>query len=89
MILTYIVVVFSIIVQGLTLGPAVKHYKKLPFGFRLALTFLGLNRGNSRRFMSYLMFIEPFCRELIDLGYKDGMRQRREVEMFLNIEPSN
>ncbi len=28
LVLTYIVVVFSILVQGLTLGPAVKWYKK-------------------------------------------------------------
>lgn len=65
---------------------ALKHYKKLPRTFRIALTFLGLNRGNSRRFMSYLMFIEPFCQELIELGYKDAMRQRREVEVFLSLE---
>lgn len=65
---------------------AVKHYRKLPKAFRIALTFLGLNRGNSRRFMSYLMFIEPFCQELIELGYNDAMRQRREVEMFLGLE---
>lgn len=65
---------------------ALKHYKKLPRAFRIALTFLGLNRGNNRRFMSYLMFIEPFCQELIELGYKDAMRQRREVEIFLDLE---
>jgi NTE family protein len=65
---------------------ALKHYMKLPKAFRIALTFLGLSRGNSRRFMSYLMFIEPFCQELIELGYKDAMRQRREVEMFMDVE---
>jgi NTE family protein len=62
---------------------AIKHYKSLPRAFRIALTFLGLNRGNSRRFMSYLMFIEPFCQELIALGYKDAMDKRSEVETFL------
>lgn len=66
---------------------AERHYKELPRAFRVALTFLGLNRGNSRRFMSYLMFIESFCQELIELGYQDAMRQRREVEIFLDIDP--
>lgn len=65
---------------------AVKHYKKLPKAFRVALTFLGLNRGNSRRFVSYLMFIEPFCKELIELGYQDAMAQRTEVERFLELD---
>jgi len=62
---------------------ALKHYKTLPKGFRIALTFLGLNRGNSRRFISYLMFIEDFCQELIDLGYRDAMQQRRDLQNFL------
>ena len=62
---------------------ALKHYKTLPKGFRIALTFLGLNRGNSRRFISYLMFIEDFCQELIALGYLDAMHQRRDLQKFL------
>lgn len=65
---------------------ALKHFKALPKGFRIALTLLGLNRRNSRRFISYLMFIEPFCQELIALGYKDAMCQRGEVEKFLDLE---
>ncbi len=62
---------------------AIRHYKKLPRSFRIALTFLGLNGGNSRRFISYLMFIEDFCRELIALGYRDAMEQRSDIEAFL------
>lgn len=65
---------------------ALKHYQSLPRSFRFALSFMGLNRGNSRRFMSYLMFIEPFCQELIQLGYKDAMDKRAEVEEFLGLE---
>lgn len=63
---------------------AKKHYKDLPRSFRFALTFLGLNRGNSRRFLSYLMFLECFCQELIELGYKDAMSQRQEIVEFLD-----
>jgi len=63
-----------------------KYYKSLPKSFRIALTFLGLNRGNSRRFTSYLMFIEDFCQELIDLGYRDAIAQRDEIRLFLNCD---
>lgn len=64
---------------------AKKHYQSLPKSFRIALTFLGLNRANSRRFMSYLMFLQCFCQELIDLGYKDAMDQEQEIREFLEI----
>ena len=51
----------------------------------MTLTFLGINKGNSRRFMSYLMFIKPFCEELIELGYQDAMQQQAELRKFLEI----
>ena len=62
---------------------ALKHYKTLPKAFRVALTFLGMGRGNSRRFISYLMFAENYCQELIALGYKDAMAQRQQLKTFL------
>ena len=65
---------------------AIKHYYRLPKAFRIALALLGLNKGNSRRFISYLMFIEDFCQELIALGYNDAMAQQTELSDFLNIE---
>ncbi|NNF16635.1 MAG: hypothetical protein HKN70_07790 [Gammaproteobacteria bacterium] len=78
------------IVEHLLISPsediasiAAKYYKHLPKGFRIALSLIGLQRGNSRRFISYLMFVEEFCQELIDLGYRDAMAQRQELEQFL------
>ena len=64
---------------------AIKHYNLLPRSFRIALGFLGMKSGNSRRFISYLMFIQEFCQELIELGYKDGMAQQEEIKAFLQI----
>jgi len=63
---------------------AMKHYKDLPRSFRTALKFLGMTRGNSRRFISYLMFSSVFCKELIDLGYQDTMKQKQELLSFLD-----
>ncbi len=79
-------------VQHLVISPsedianiATKYYKTLPKGFRMALSFLGMNRGNSRRFISYLMFKDEFCQELIELGYKDAMSQQEELAKFLEV----
>lgn len=64
---------------------AMKHYLELPKGFRTALKFLGMSKTNSRRFISYLMFTKTFCRELIELGYQDSMRQKDELRAFLQV----
>jgi len=63
---------------------ALAHYKKLPKSFRIALKFLGLTKGNSRRFISYLMFTKTFCQELIELGYQDALAQQDELIAFLD-----
>lgn len=63
---------------------AKKYYQNLPRSFRLTLTFIGINKGNSRRFVSYLMFTKEFCNELINLGYQDAMEQKDTIQHFLN-----
>ena len=35
---------------------------------------------------SYLLFEEPFCRALIDLGYKDTVAREAEVREFFGTE---
>ena len=62
---------------------AQKYYNDLPKSFRIALKFLGMKRGNSRRLISYLMFTKRFCQELIELGYRDAMVQRAEIIEFI------
>ena len=64
---------------------ALKHFESLPRGFRTALKLLGMHKGNSRRFISYLMFNKAFCNELIKLGYSDAMQQKEELCKFLEI----
>lgn len=58
----------------------------LPKSFRLALKFIGMNKGSSRQLTSYLMFNKPFCSTLIDLGYTDAMRRKQELKNFLEID---
>lgn len=78
------------VIEHLVIGPsedianiAMKHFLELPKSFRIALRFLGMAKANSRRFISYLMFTQTFCQELIDLGYKDAMSQKEELLEFL------
>lgn len=62
---------------------AMKHFLELPKSFRIALGFLGMAKANSRRFISYLMFTDTFCQELIELGYKDAMNRKDALIEFL------
>ena len=61
-------------------------FDTLPRSFRFALKLLGMSKGESRRFVSYLMFNKVFCRQLIQLGYKDAIVRQDEIMRFLNIE---
>ena len=42
-----------------------------------------LNRSGSN-LASYLLFEEPFCRALIDLGYQDTIARETEVRQFFD-----
>lgn len=64
---------------------ATRYYLDLPNSFRLALKFLGMGRGNSRRFISYLMFTKRFTQELIELGYQDAMAKETELKDYLEL----
>ncbi|MGH1426581.1 MAG: patatin-like phospholipase family protein [Arenicella sp.] len=61
-------------------------FDTLPITFRWALKLLGINKGGSRKFVSYLMFNKAFCKRLIDLGYKDAMVRQSEIMEFLEIQ---
>jgi len=59
------------------------HVGDIPGAVRLLLRTLG-GWGRDWRMASYLLFEAPFCRELIRLGYDDGLRQRHRIHAFLN-----
>ena len=61
---------------------------ELPRTVRFVLRPTGaLNRSGSN-LASYLLFEEPFCRALIDLGYQDTVAREKEVREFFGLEES-
>jgi NTE family protein len=59
-----------------------EHMADIPRAVRTLLRALG-GWGKDWRMASYLLFESPYCRELMRLGYEDGLRQRDELVAFL------
>lgn len=59
-----------------------RHLHRVPTSVRTLLR--GVGAWGPGRLPSYLLFEGEFCRELIDLGYRDGLAARPEVEALLD-----
>jgi len=62
---------------------AVKHVRSLPWTIRFLMRSVGAMRRGGANLASYLLFEPGYCNELMDLGYKDTMQRREEVEAFV------
>ena len=60
---------------------AARFSVQLPRGIRFFLRTVG-GWGHEWRMPSYLLFEGAFARELIDLGYRDGLKLRPQIEQF-------
>ncbi len=63
---------------------ALKHVRNLPWTIRFLLRTIGAMRRAGSTFASYLLFERGYCNELIDLGYRDTLERREEVQAFLD-----
>jgi len=63
-----------------------RHRRELPLALRALLRTLGAQGSGGRQLISYMLFEQSFTRELIALGYADGLRRSEELRDFLRIE---
>jgi NTE family protein len=62
-----------------------EHMGDIPRAVRLLLRALG-GWGRDWRLASYLLFESPYCHELMQLGYRDGLSQGEQLAAFLSKE---
>ncbi len=66
-------------------GIAARHRHRLPRSLR---PFFregdGTEEAGGASVLSYLLFEQEYCKELIELGYHDAMQRRQELEAFLH-----
>ncbi|MCC2618184.1 patatin-like phospholipase family protein [Aestuariibacter halophilus] len=79
-------------IQALVLNPSVnftalanRHYHHLPSGIRSLLRLIGVKQASDSSLLSYLLFEQAFCRDLIKLGWQDGMDRQQEIKQFLEL----
>ncbi|MDX1697623.1 MAG: hypothetical protein R3308_05015, partial [Thiohalobacterales bacterium] len=56
-----------------------RYVDNFPRSVRILLKGIGAMAREGRPLMSYLMFDAPFCHELLELGYQDGMAARDQI----------
>ena len=59
------------------------HQRELPFAIRGLLHGIGGRGSGENRLLSFLMFEQAYTRELIELGYQDGMKVKDELLNFV------
>jgi NTE family protein len=64
---------------------AAQYYYDLPLSIRLLLRSAGISNDSESSILSYLLFENNFCGELIKLGYADAMEKEQAIRAFLDI----
>ena len=62
---------------------AQRHLRRLPRTMKTMLRLLGATRRRGSQLASYLLFDGEYCRELIELGYRDAQRHKDALAPFI------
>ncbi len=62
---------------------AIPYAADLPTGVRYLLHGLGSTEGTGASLLSYLLFDKRYTSALLDLGYRDALARRDEIDAFL------
>ncbi|WP_241984194.1 patatin-like phospholipase family protein [Aliidiomarina sedimenti] len=61
------------------------HFERMPSAVRRLLGLVGVDQDTPSSIVSYLLFEKEYCRELIDIGYQDALKQKDEIHHFLEL----
>jgi NTE family protein len=64
---------------------AADYAHELPRTIRTLLSTVGGTRRSGSNLLSYLLFEKSFCRELIELGYRDTLARQDDLRAFLGL----
>ena len=83
-------------IESMVISPSVeinkiaeKHAHTLPRTMRTFSRAIGAMRRDGSALLSYILFEEPFCRELIELGYEDTVPKRAQILRFIGAEAAD
>lgn len=62
---------------------AERYAKNLPWPIRFLLRSVGAMRRSGSNLVSYLLFEKNFCNAMIELGYQDALKRKKEIMAFL------
>jgi len=63
-----------------------RYVGNFPVSVRILLKGIGALTREGRPLMSYLMFDAPYCKELMELGYRDAMDSRDQILHLLGYD---
>ncbi len=79
-------------VESMVISPSIEinqiaeqHALALPRTIRLFYGAIGATGRDGSALLSYVLFEEPFCRALIELGHRDTMLRKAEILQFLGV----
>jgi NTE family protein len=65
------------------------HKHHFPRPIKFLLRGIGAYRRGGSELITYLLFEKPYCRELIELGYRDAMARKDDIVKFFAVEAEN